>query len=94
MLQLTGKTLDCETEERQGPTGPFVSTTITVLVEAGAQTQVYRVRAGRDLRSVDYPKKDEQVTLNVLSSAYSGKNGPGVQLTATSRVHSKSHASV
>lgn len=90
MLQLTGKVLDVITETVNGPNGSFVSTTIHLLT--GLQTEA--VRTGRDFPPADVPKKDEDVTLEVVVGAYAGRNGAGYRLTALRRVHDRKPAHV
>lgn len=84
MLQLQGKCTGVQSEQRQGPSGPFTSTDIGI--QTGPMT-IDRVRVGRDFKPEDYPKEGEDVTLVVVASAYKTKDGtPRVQFTATGRV--------
>lgn len=82
MLQLTGKCLGVTSEQVNGPSGSFTSTTIHVL--SGLDST--KVRVGRDFPPAELPREGEDVALLVVVSAYSGRNGAGVQMTALSRV--------
>jgi len=86
MLQLTGEVRRVDTETVNGPTGSFESTTFHVL----SDVNVYRVRAARDFRAQDWPREGETVSLEISVSAYSGRNGAGVQMTALRRAKAQS----
>ena len=88
MLQLTGKCLGVDSETVQGPSGSFVSTTITLISGTGTQSRIEQVRVGRDFPTSQLPKEGESVALEVVVSAYAGRNGAGYRLTALSRVAS------
>lgn len=87
-LQITGDVLDVTDETVNGPKGSFISTEIHLMTGEGASTEVQHIRVGRDFPTSDRPKKgDKGVKLNVVVSAYAGRNGPGYRLTALSREH-------
>ena len=82
MLRVQGKCLEVKTEQVNGPTGTFESTEFSVLT---GKSSVERVRAGRDLGATNYPREGEDVDLEVVVSAWAGKNGAGYRLTAIGR---------
>jgi hypothetical protein len=85
MLLLTGKCLDVTQYEGTGPTGPFTSTTMHIL----SGIDVLRVRVGRDFPPGEMPKRDEDLSVEVVVSAYKSKDGAATpQITALSRVRS------
>lgn len=83
MLTITGKVLEVTSENVNGPSGSFTSTTFHIL---SGKANVQQVRAGRDLPPADFPREGEDVTLEVVVGAYAGRNGAGYRLTALSRV--------
>lgn len=85
MLQITGNTLDVTVELIGEGRDSFESTTIHLLTGSGADSNVERVRVGRDFPKSALPGKDQKCTLNVVISAYSTRNGAGYRLTALSR---------
>lgn len=87
MLTITGDVLDVTDETVEGPRGSFISTEIHLMTGEGKDANVQHIRTGRDFAAQDRPKKGDKVTLNVVVSVWSGKNGAGYRLTALSRVH-------
>lgn len=84
MLTISGKVLEVKSETVNGPTGSFVSTTISLL---SGKSDVQHVRVGRDYPAARVPKEGEDgVTLEVAVSAYATRNGAGYRLTALDRV--------
>lgn len=83
MLRITGKVLEVSTEiVSPANSQSFESVTIALLTGKAA---VERVRVGRDFQASDMPREGEDVTLNVVVSAYAGRNGAGYRLTALGR---------
>lgn len=83
MLTITGKVLDVTSENVNGPSGSFISTTVHLL----SGVQVYAVRAGRDFPPADLPKKDETVSFEVVVGPYASKSGgASYRLTALRRL--------
>jgi len=83
MLQITGKTLDVSTETVTPNGGqPFESTTISLLT---GKADIAKVRVARDFQGA-LPKDGDQVTLDVVVSAFATRAGAGYRLTALARV--------
>lgn len=86
MLHVAGTVLEVAREMRGNPGAMFEQITVAVLT---GKSDVERVRLGRDFEAgphgpAKYPVPGEgtEVVLAVQASAYSGRNGAGLQLTA------------
>lgn len=87
MLRLTGKCLEVTTDTiTGGPNGSFISTTIHVMTTTPQGPRIEAVRTGAQFPPADLPRKDEDVELDVVVSAWAGKNGAAYRLTALARV--------
>lgn len=85
MLQATGTVLEVVSETINPPNGsPFESVTVRMLT---GKSDVESIRMGREVRAVDYPREGDEVTFNVMVSAFVYKaGGAGTRFTAVERV--------
>ena len=90
MLHVAGTVLEVTREMRGNPGQMFEQITARILT---GKSEVEQVRLGRDFQSgphgpakFDVPTEGNDVVLAVQASAYTGRNGAGLQLTATADV--------
>ncbi|MCW2787154.1 MAG: phiB5 01 [Marmoricola sp.] len=83
MLQIQGKALDVSVEHvTPANMAAFDSTTVSVLT---GKAEIEKVRIAGSFDGA-LPKEGEEVTLNVVISAFATRGGAGYRLTALSRV--------
>lgn len=81
MLLVTGRVLDVDSRIIGNPGQQFESITVSILT---GKASIERVRLGRDFPTASMPRENDLVVYGVAVSAYAGKNGAGVSLTALS----------
>jgi hypothetical protein len=89
-LTLTGKSLGVRREWVDGPSGRFESIDFGIQTGEGFDLKVEFVRPSRDFPVADFPKDGEDISLAVVVSPYSTRQGAGYRLIAMSRVRAGS----